>query len=138
MEPGYLYLETHSEHPGLVRCLGLDRMPSTEGEAGTGVRYVARFTDIDAALMHVQNSLRHSLVDINEHLYRVDIATAVAAIEADELNHERVWMDDTLDGEELRSRTEDYRAKHRKQDAVWRAVGMIAVALLLLGLLGIF
>ena len=138
MQPGYLYLETHSKHPGLVRCLTLDRMPSTDGGPANGIRYVARFNDIDAAQMHVQNELRHSLVDIDEHLYRVDLATAVAAVEADELRHERVWMDATLDNEALRTRTDDYRSKHRKQDAIWRWVGMIALGWLLLGLLGIF
>lgn len=138
MQPGYLYLETHSKHPGLVRCLTLDRIPSTEGESGAGIRYIARFNDIDAAQMHVQNELRHSLVDIDEHLYRVDVATAVAAVEAEELRHERVWMDITLDNEELRSRTDDYVAKHKRQDTIWRWVGMIALGWLLLGLLGIF
>ncbi|MCB1831702.1 MAG: hypothetical protein H6964_01085 [Chromatiaceae bacterium] len=140
MQPGYLYLETHNKHPGLVRCLTLDRMPSTEGGsvAGAGIRYIARFNDIDAAQMHVQNELRHALVDIDEHLYRVDVATAVAAVEADELRHERVWMDITLDNAELRSRTDDYVAKHNRQNAIWRWVGMIALGWLLLGLLGIF
>jgi len=138
MEPGYLFLETHTEHPDLVRCLTLDRMPSKEGKAGAAVRYIARFTDIDAAQMHVQNTLRHALVDINEHIYRVDLATAVAAIEADELKHEKVWMDDSLDSAEVKSLTEDYQSKHQRQDAAWRLVGMFALGLLILGLLGVF
>ena len=138
MEPGYLYIETYPGLPGLVRCLTKDQMPSTEGEPGAGVRYVAHFNDIDAALMHVQNALRHSLVDIDEHLYRVDLATAVAAVEADELRHKRVWIDETLESGELRSRTEEYRRKRSRQDAIWRTVGMIALGFLLLGMLGIF
>ena len=36
MNPGYLYLETHADHPGLVRCLTLDRMPVKGGEIGGG------------------------------------------------------------------------------------------------------
>jgi len=137
MEAGYLYLETHKDHPGLVRCLIQDRMPSTGGESGSGIRYIARFKDIDAAQMHFQNRLRRLLVDIDKHLYRVDLATAVAAVEADDLRHERVWMDAGLDSEALRSRTDEYRSKSQKQDAFWRYVGMIALVMLLLGLLGI-
>lgn len=138
MEPGYLFLETHTEHPDLVRCLTLDRMPSKEGKSGAAVRYIARFTDIEAAQMHVHNSLRRSLVDIDEHIYRVDLATAVAAIEADELKHEKVWMDDSLNSAEVKSLTDGYRLKSRRQDAVWRFVGMAALVMLLLGLLGVF
>jgi len=137
MEPGYLYLVSTAEYPGLVRFQVSDRLPPTEVDSGSGVRYVARFNDIDAALMHVQNELRHSLVDIDEHIYRVDLATAVAAVEADELRHKRVWMDEKVDNEALRSRTDDFRIQHRKQDKFWRWVGMIAFGWLLLGLLGI-
>jgi len=138
MEAGYLYLETHADHPGLVRCLIQDHMPSTEGESGSGVRYIARFKDMEAAQMHVQNRLRRLLVDIDEHLYRVDLATAVAAVEADELRHERVWMDAGLDSEALRVQTDDYRSKRQRQDAFWRYVGIFALVMLLLGMLGIF
>ena len=138
MNPGYLYLETHADHPGLVRCLTLDRMPVKEGKSGAAVRYIARFTDIDAAQMHVQNSLRRSLVDIDEHMYRVDLATAVATVEADGLRHEKVWMDDNLNSAEVKSLTDGYRSKRRRQDAIWRFVGMLALLLFLLGLLGVF
>jgi len=141
MKPGYLFLETHAEHPGMVRCLTQDQMPSTDGTAGTGVRYIARFKDIEAAQMHVHNSLRRSLVDIDEHLYRVDLAQALAVVEADELAHEQVWIDESLSGEE-RSRVESlsdgYRSKRRTQDLIWRSVGAVALVLLLLGLLGVY
>ena len=142
MKSGYLFLETHAEHPGMVRCLTQDRMPSTtEKAAGTEVRYIARFKDIEAAQMHVHNSLRHLLVDIDEHLYRVELAQALAAVESDELSHEQVWIDDNLNSEERRrvkSLTDDYRLKRRRQDLIWRAVGAVALVMLLLGLLGVF
>lgn len=136
MEPGYLYLESNAEYPGLVRFLVSDRLPSTEQNQGVFVRYVARFDDIDAAMMHVQNELRHSLVDIDEHLYRVPLTAAVAAVEADDLKHERVWMDETVEKEELRSCTDGFVAQHRRQDLFWRWVGLIAIGWLLLGFLG--
>jgi len=140
MKSGYLYLETHAEHPGLVRCLTQDDMPSkTTGKPGVDVRYIARFKDIEAAQMHLQSSLRGSLVDIDEHLYRVDLPQALAAVEADELSHERVWMDDSLDNEALQlvqSLSEEYRSKHRLQDLIWKLVGAVALILLLLGTLG--
>lgn len=79
--------------------------------------------------MHVQNSLRRSLVDIDEHMYRVDLATAVAAVEADGLRHEKVWMDDNLNSAEVKSLTDGYRSKRRRQDAIWRFVGMLALLL---------
>lgn len=138
MNSGYLYLETHTAHPGLVRCLILDRMPSTEGKSGTAVRYIARFSDIEAAQMHFQNSLRRTLVDIDNHLYRADLATAVAAIEADDLRHEKIWMDDGVDSEEVRALTESFNAKRQRRDAAWRLVGMVALVLLLLSLLATF
>jgi len=139
MKSGYLYLQTHAEHPGLVRCLVQDQMPSKTGKLGVEVRYIARFKDIDAAQMHLQNSLRGSLVDINEHLYRVGLPQALAIVEADELSHERIWLDDSLDNEArelVQSLSDGYRQKYRIQNLVWQLVGGIALVLLLLGLLG--
>jgi hypothetical protein len=74
MKTGYLYLQTHPDHPGMVRFLTRDTMPDTDPASDShapAIRYVARFSDIEAAQMHVQNSLHRQLVDIDTHMYRV-------------------------------------------------------------------
>lgn len=136
MKSGYLYLETHVQHPGLLRCLIKDRMPSTEAHAGIAVRYVARFHDVEAAQMHLQNWLRRALLDIDEHLYQADLATAMAVVDSDDLRHERLWIDPELTEQErlrFQSLSEAYRTRRRRQDAVWLLVGRLALIFLLLG-----
>ena len=135
MRTGYVYLETHPDHPGMIRLLCSEERPEP-GMASDGgyVRYVARFNDMDAGEMHAHTTLRRSLVDINTHLYRASLPDAMAAIEADDLNHQREWIDPNLDPTELErveDRSEVLRERHRRSEMMWRIVGVIGIILLI-------
>ncbi len=137
MQPAYLAVETHPTRPGMVRLFLAPRQPDpvqavTEG--GPRLRYVARFNDGDAALMHTHELLRRRLVDIDAHLYRVSCEFAVAAIESLGLSHKRVYLDPGFEQQqrsEIARRT--LRFKHNRQfkERVFAYVGYLGIALLL-------
>lgn len=139
---GYLYLQTHSQHPGLVRFLSASRSPTPEhAENGARIRYIARFQDIDAARMHVQNALHRRLVDLDARMYRTSLAQAIAVVEADNLSHKRTWIDPDLDPAELREAnrlTVSRRARIRRWDRFWQAVGIFFLVFLAARALGLF
>lgn len=136
MNSGYLTLITHPEHPGLVSAHIHDNQPKlTQQEDGSDIRYIARFRDIEAALMHVQNAMHTALVDLEDRIYRKSLAEMIACVEADDLDHERVWIDPRLDAEELariNSSTQRLIASHRRSDRIWQIVGVLGLLLLLL------
>jgi hypothetical protein len=138
---GYLYLQTHPEHPGLVRFLVAERRPDPDRtDAGASVRYIARFNDIDAARMHVQNALHRRLIDLDSRMYRTGLAEAIAVVEADNLSHEQVWIDPDLDENTLRQvgqLTEQGRARIRRWDRFWQTVGYFFLGFLFLRALGL-
>lgn len=136
MRSGYVYLETHRDHPGLIRLLASEHRPAigaTDGE--TRVRYVAHFHDMDAGKMHAHEVLRRTLLDTNTSLYRATLADAMAAIEADGLSHRREWLDPSLGPAELErlgARADSLRNRQRLSNLLWRIVGAIGIALLIL------
>ncbi len=144
MKTGYLYLQTHPDHPGIVRFLTRDTKPDTDPASDShepAVRYVARFIDIEAAQMHVQNNLRHQLIDIDTHMYRTSLPEAMAVVESDDLKHERIWLDPSLGEQELglmEQSTRVLRSKARRFDRLWQGVGIMFVVLLVLRALGLF
>ena len=138
---GYLYLQTHPEHPGLVRFLIAERSPDLDrADAGAAIRYIARFNDIDAARMHVQNALHRRLIDLDARMYRTGLAEAIAVVEADNLSHERIWIDPELDAQTLQrveQLTAQGRARIRRWDRAWQTVGYFFLAFLALRALGL-
>lgn len=140
MKTGFLTLTTHTEHPGLVRAQIHDQPPELKPlPDGSEIRYVARFRDGEAALMHVQNAMHAYLEDLENRIYRRPLEEMIASVEADGLDHERVWMDTSLDAEELRQidrDTQKRKAAHRWGDRAWQIVGYLAILLLILISLG--
>lgn len=140
--PGYLYLQTHPEHPGLVRFLAAARPPDPDrSEGGSKIRYIAHFNDIGAARMHVQNALHGRLVDLDARMYRTSLAQAIAVVEADNLKHERIWIDPGLDREEVQTldRLTAYRRKRlRSYDRFWQGVGIFFLIYLAARAIGLF
>jgi hypothetical protein len=138
---GYLYLQTHPEHPGLVRFLIAERNPDlNRADAGAEIRYIARFNDVDAARMHVQNALHGRLIDLDARIYRTGLAEAIAVVEADNLSHERIWIDPALDAQTMQrveQLTAQGRARIRRWDRVWQTVGYFFLAFLALRALGL-
>ncbi|MES9969024.1 MAG: hypothetical protein ABW092_03260 [Candidatus Thiodiazotropha sp.] len=131
MKTGYLTLETHPEHQGMVRVLVKDELPNTQdGSYGSHVRYIARFNDIDAGQMHLHNMLHTHLVDLNNHIYQIDLNQAIAAVEADDLNHKRVWIDPALNDDDrtlIDQQTNRFKLRHKRWNKIWLTVGGLFV-----------
>ena len=142
MQKGYIILETHDDHPGLIRVIKSETAPvPPQGEDGGVIRYVARFNDFDAAQMHIHHTLRHHCEDIDAGRYRVELIEAIAAAEAVELKHERTWIDHGLGDDDMKQINAEVDKSHARFlliDKIARVAGSIAVALLVLRLLGIF
>lgn len=140
MKTGFLTLTTHAEHPGLVRAQIYDKLPELAPlPDGSEIRYVARFRDGEAALMHVQNVMHAYLEDLENRIYRRPLGEMIASVEADGLDHERVWMDTALDAEQVRQIDQDTmkrKAAHKWGDRAWQVVGFLAIVLLILISLG--
>ena len=136
MKTGFLTLETHPDHNGLVRVRMRDRMPAlAQQKDGAAIRYVARFQDVEAAQMHVQNMMHARLVNLEKRIYRKPLADMIACVEADELDHTKVWMDPALDQqarERIASLVDRHRRRHKAVDLVWRTIGLAALLLLLI------
>lgn len=108
---------------------------------GSAMRYLVRCNDVDTARLHLHSALRHQLVDIDNRLYRSDLLQAIAAVAADNLDHRQVWIDPSLRADELRrvaALTSRLRARQRRVDRIWRTVGGVGIALLLLHALVFF
>lgn len=135
MKTGFLTLLTHPAHPELVLARTLDKPPELYAlKDGSEIRYVARFADIEAALMHLQNSMHTALVDLENRCYRKSLAEMIAAVEADGLEHRRIWIDPAIPAEALthiERLTQKARFSQRRIDRIWQAVGVLGLLLLL-------
>jgi hypothetical protein len=136
MKTGFLTLITHSEHPGLVRAQLRDELPELKSQQDGGeIRYVARFRDGEAGLMHVQNAMHSHLEDLENRIYQTPLGQMIACVEADGLEHERVWMDPALDEEELRQidrEVKKRKTRRKRGERAWQIAGYLALLLLLL------
>ena len=148
MRQGYLLIETHPDHPGRIHIRGVEHLEAIPPDAippdasraeparKPRIRYAARFGDLDVALMHAHTALRRRLIDIDAHLYRADPVTAVAAVDAIELNHRRVYLDPGLAADPaLEGEIARRHRVHRRIDRFWNGVGIAALLLLLAKLL---
>jgi hypothetical protein len=139
MEEGYLVIETHAEHPRLVRVRKSETTPAEPvrgDQTDPRVRYIARFSDLSAAQMQTHARLRHHLVDVETGLYRCDPAIAVAAAQSLELRHRQIYLDpDLAEDEALGNAAAMHRRRHGLAERIWQAVGILAVVLLLVKLL---
>ncbi|MCF7983283.1 MAG: hypothetical protein K9L70_02675 [Thiohalocapsa sp.] len=128
MQAGYLVVETNPALPGIVRVRGAATPPSFDSP---DVRFCARFTDIDAALMHFHAGLRRRLIDADNKLYRSDVRDAVAVAGAIELSHRTVYMAPSLsDDPQLARLIERLHARHAAVDRTFNAIGIFALILL--------
>jgi hypothetical protein len=127
MKTGYLLLETHPDHEGMIRARIRDEVPNTqESEAGSEIRYIARFDDIEAALMHLHNQLHNRLVDLDNRLYKTEINHAISAVESDDLRHQQVWIDPTIDAQTraaIDAETTQLKHRHARWNRGWMMVG---------------
>jgi hypothetical protein len=137
MREGYLLVETNPAHPGKVRLRGIDDLP--EGTAvgvDPNLRFIARFHDLDAALMHFHAGLSRRLLDVNERIYRADPVEAVSVADAIALPHRRIYVDPALDRDgKLTAAIQRLHRRHRRWERFFNGVGIAAVILLLAKLL---
>jgi hypothetical protein len=137
---GYLVVETHPDHADLVRVYGTGQLPLPipTGDAHpdstkSRVRYAASFPALLVAQMHAQTALRRNMVDAEAGLYRVDPVTAIAAVEAIDLSHRRVYMDPEIAADpRLAALIDRRRERHRRTRRIWTIVGILAIILLVL------
>ncbi|MES9834743.1 MAG: hypothetical protein ABW157_22025 [Candidatus Thiodiazotropha sp. LLP2] len=133
MKTGYLVLETHPNHKGMIRARIRDELPNTQdSDEGSTIRYIARFDDIEAALMHLHSELNHQLIDLDSRLYKADIKDAISAIESDQLRHQQVWIDPSIneqDRAEIEAHTAQLKKRHNIQNRIWMIVGGFFVLL---------
>ncbi len=138
MDHGFLAIETHRDKPELVRFYLSDVSPEPDpGATRHRLRYVARFNDRDAALMHTHELIKRRLLDPDGHMYRVSLARAIAAVESLELKHQRVYLDPALDNGETEKIAEwanrFVRLKQFKT-RLFDTFGYVAIGLLLFNL----
>lgn len=140
---GYLYLQTHPDHPGLVRVLSARRQPTLGGSAKDGsiVRYLVYCGDVETARFHLHSALRRRLLDIDNQLYRSSLPVAIAAVVGGSLSYRQIWIDPALpqsDHDLIASLARRRRSRQRRIDRIWQTVGGIGIALMLINALVFF
>ncbi|WP_462321121.1 hypothetical protein [Halochromatium sp.] len=81
--------------------------------------------------MHLHECLRRHLDRLEPRRYAVDLEEAVAAADAVELDHRRVFIEPALaDGGRVNNRIEQLRNRHRRFDRLMHLVGLVALVLL--------
>lgn len=139
MRPGYLSIQTHDAHRGRIRILISAQRPEVETDpsASPRIQYAAEFNDCDAALMHTHEFLKRRLLDPDAHLYRVDLARAVAAVESVDLRRNHVFWDPQI-GDETRAEIAQIvtvnQEHQRRKDRFFQTLGYIGIAILLFNL----
>ncbi len=137
MNTGYLCISTHTDHPGLLRLLTssqVPHLPNGRDASSEIIRYGARFNDVQAALMHTHNLLRHCMLDSDARLYRVPLAQAIAAVESLGLAHERIYQDPGLEESLLAQvtlETRQLRVRRKRCNRLIEAIGYLALGILL-------
>jgi hypothetical protein len=128
MRDGYLLIETSPAHPGLIRVHARETAPAAPED---NIRFVARFSDLDAALMHLHEALRRKLIDVDDRVYRADVRDAIAAADAIELPHRRLFADPNPDRDPaLAADIAERHLRHRRWYRVFDAVGILGLLLL--------
>jgi hypothetical protein len=88
--------------------------------------------------MHTHEILKRRLLDLDAHLYRAPLEHAIAAVESLDLRHRRIYIDPDLGDEtrvEIARLTDQNRRRLRRKDALFEAIGYIALGLLLFNLI---
>lgn len=140
MYSGYLSIEVHPARPGEIRVRIDDRAPvaSPEGPEGPKIVYTAQFSDIDAARMHAHQALHNHMLDLESRRYQAEPRTIIAALEAETLKHERVYIDADLEREissGLKKEVAHLQMLSTLRDKIWHIVGAIGIGILIFNML---
>ncbi|MGB5198468.1 MAG: hypothetical protein WBN68_00450 [Sedimenticolaceae bacterium] len=122
-----------------MRLLVTAEQPETAApvQAVRRIRFIARFSDREAALMHTHEILKRRLLDLDTHLYRVPLEQAVGAIESLDLNRRRTYLDGDLSVQTtmaIQAWASRYRNRHNRWDRLFEALGYVGLGLLLFNL----
>lgn len=136
MQSGYLAIETHRDRPGFLRLVVSSESPDTASapQSERRLRYVARFNDCEAALMHVHEILKRRLINPDAHLYRASLEQTIAAIESLDLKHRRVYLDPGISAERnatIEALTKQICVRRRSRAAFFQTLGYIGIGILL-------
>ncbi|MCB1755187.1 MAG: hypothetical protein KDJ38_06680 [Gammaproteobacteria bacterium] len=137
MRSGHVYLALDSRHKGLIRLAGSEVVPDEITDSGR-ILWVGRFQDRDAGMMHAHNRLCRRLVDIDQRLYDAPVAQAIAALETDNLPHQRVFIDPSLDAQtrhDLDRWAAYYRQRERRLETLVGWIRVTAISLLVFNFL---
>jgi hypothetical protein len=135
---GYLIVETRADRPGLIRVFSSPQYPTPSDVAVDDptrprIRYAAFFPALHVARMHAQTALRRSMVDAEAGLYRTDPITAVAAVDAIDLSHRRIYLAPEIESDPGFSAAREHRrGRQRLANRIWTIVGILALILLAL------
>jgi len=140
VQSGYLAIETHRDRPGIVRLVSSIEAPdpAPNAHADRRLRYIARFNDREAALMHTHEILRRRLIDPDAHMYRVPPERAIAAIESLDLKHRRTYLDSEFSDESrsaIASLTKRFNMQRRAWATLFETLGYIGIGILLFNML---
>jgi len=140
VQSGFLAIETHRDRPGIVRLVLSTEAPdpAPAAHADRRLRYIARFNDREAALMHTHEILRRRLIDLDTHLYRVPPERAIAAVESLDLKHRRTYLDSEFSDESrsaIASLAERLRSQRRAWATLFQTLGYIGIGILLFNML---
>nr|WP_207162307.1 hypothetical protein [Thiocapsa imhoffii] len=135
-----MIVETHPDHPGLVRVHASHEQPVLHTAGGVAtprqpvrLHYVAAFNALHVARMHAQTALGRYLVDSEHGLYRTDPITAIAAVDAIDLAHRERYLDpEYVDDPRLLEQVARRRRRHRINRRIWNGIGLLAIILLIL------
>lgn len=131
---GHIYLETHADKPGQVRVLTQDEAPAHSlPDDPIQIRYIADFKNAHIAYMHVHNTLKKKLQDINTRFYAVSLPEAIAAVECEDLAHQRVWLDPSLSDSEITAivtHTDAFKNSQNWVNRIYLMVGGVGLLLL--------
>jgi hypothetical protein len=129
MRAGYLYIEACRDLPEAV-CLREALIAPGPAE-GAGI--IVFFWDLDAAMMHFHNDLRHCLIDPDRKAYRADMVRAAATLDASDLRHQRTHLAPALALDpDFDSIVGGLRHRHQRVRRIFDWVGIIGLLLLLL------
>jgi hypothetical protein len=136
MIPGYLSIETSESHPGMARLFVSREQPDPAPalHVDRRIRFIARFGDSEAGLMHTHELLKRRLVDPDAHLYRTTYLQAIAAADSVELRHQVMYLDCDLDDsqrQQIAEMTARYVQRRQRLAKIFETLGYIGIALLL-------
>lgn len=134
MKKAWIVLEHAADTMDAMRFSVHDTQP----QPGDSVIYYCQFSDSEAAMMHIHNLLKRSLIDLDQHSYAATVVESLAAIKAIELHRSDEWVNPSINEhviDEMNNHLSAIRQKSEKHKFYLKIVQIIAISLLIVVLL---